>query len=363
VWLHNLSDLLIWMAYVAIPIVLVAYARRRRDLPFRHLYWLFGLFIIGCGFTHLFEVVTYYRPMYRLEGLIKLITALASWGTVAALFRVAPVALSMRMPEDLEREIRARKEAEGELRAARDDLERRVAERTVELTDANTALRNEVAERKRAETTVTVLNARLRRAMAETHHRVKNNLQVISAMVEMQCTGDEETVPVAGLERLSQHISALAAIHDLLTQQAKDDAELEEVSLQAVMNKVLPVLRAMAGSRVLRSTVEELRLPVRQATSLAVVINELVSNALKHSAGDVALSLRVTEDRVQLQVSDAGPGFTEGFDVRTAAHNGLELVEHVTDWDLKGGVAYANRPEGGAQVTVTFPLAPEIVKA
>ena len=362
-WLHNLSDLMIWSAYVAIPVVLVAYARRRHDLPFRHLYGLFGLFIIGCGFTHFMEVVTYFHPMYRLAGLIKVITAVASWATVIALYRVAPIALSMRMPEDLEREIAARKMAEDDLRAARDDLERRVAERTLELTETNQILRAEAAERKWAEAEVNTLNERLRRAMAETHHRVKNNLQIISAMVDLQSQETEDSVQVEGLQRLSQHIRGLAAIHDLLTEQAKDALEMDEVSMRAIMDRLLPVVRTLFSQRALLSDVEDARLPIRQGTSLAIVVHELVSNAVKHSEGDVSLSLKVAGDSVRLQVSDSGSGFPQGFDVVTAAHTGLEMVEHVTHWDLQGVAAYENRPEGGAQVTVTFPLSSTIIKA
>src|SRR4051794_23157276 len=114
-WLHNASDALIWLAYLAIPVVLFYFIRRRRDMPFLSLFWLFGLFILSCGFTHFMEVVLFYDPLYRLAGALKLVTAAASWATVVALVPVVPRALAMRSPEELEREIRERKRAEGEL--------------------------------------------------------------------------------------------------------------------------------------------------------------------------------------------------------------------------------------------------------
>ncbi len=114
--LHNLSDFFIWTAYLAIPLVLGFFAYdRRRDLPFRQLFWLFGLFIFACGTTHLMDIVLFYDPLYRLSGLIKLVTAAASWGTVAALFHVAPSILKMRSPSDFEREIEQRREIEAAL--------------------------------------------------------------------------------------------------------------------------------------------------------------------------------------------------------------------------------------------------------
>lgn len=132
--LHNVSDFFIWTAYLAIPMVLVKFAySRRRELPFRQLFGLFGLFILACGTTHLMDIVLFYHPLYKLSGLVKLITATASWGTVIALFYVTPRALKMRSPEDLEREIIQRQSVESQLRAAHDQLEVRVAERTSEL--------------------------------------------------------------------------------------------------------------------------------------------------------------------------------------------------------------------------------------
>src|SRR5262249_53206153 len=115
VWLHNLSDIMIWLAYVAIPVVLFYFVRRRRDLPFPAIFWLFGAFILCSGLTHFMEVVTSSKPMYRLSGLIKSATAVASWATVLALVPVTPKALRLRSHEELEREIVERKAAEQEV--------------------------------------------------------------------------------------------------------------------------------------------------------------------------------------------------------------------------------------------------------
>ncbi|HEV3343318.1 MAG TPA: PAS domain-containing protein [Pirellulales bacterium] len=140
-WLHILSDLGVWSAYIVIPGVLGYFAIRRRDVPFRTLFWLFGAFILACGTTHLMEAVIFWWPAYRLAGLIKLFTACVSWATVLALIPATPKALAMRGPHELGREISARKEAENALAQANADLERRVQSRTAELARANEALR------------------------------------------------------------------------------------------------------------------------------------------------------------------------------------------------------------------------------
>src|SRR5579883_2525395 len=92
-WLHIASDLLIWLAYLAIPMVLIYFVRHRRDVPFTRMFWLFGAFIIACGTTHLIEAVIFYDPVYRLAGVVKLVTAIVSWGTVIALIPILPKAL------------------------------------------------------------------------------------------------------------------------------------------------------------------------------------------------------------------------------------------------------------------------------
>jgi PAS domain S-box-containing protein len=119
-WLHIISDLLIWGAYLAIPIVLVYFTRRRRDIPFQTIFLLFGAFIVACGTTHLIEAIIFYQPVYRLAGVVKLFTALVSWGTVLALFRVVPQALAMKTPGQLEAEVAART---AELKTANEALE------------------------------------------------------------------------------------------------------------------------------------------------------------------------------------------------------------------------------------------------
>ena len=140
-WLHVLSDLGVWSAYFAIPLTLSFFLARRKDLPFRYIFLLFAAFILLCGTTHLMEAFLFWWPAYRLAGVIKLLTAVVSWITVFALIQVTPNVLAMRTPDELEREIAARKEAERRLQHVNEELEHRVQERTQELADAVADLR------------------------------------------------------------------------------------------------------------------------------------------------------------------------------------------------------------------------------
>jgi PAS domain S-box-containing protein len=135
-WVHVISDIGIWSAYFTIPLVLGLFIVRKKDLPFRKILFLFGAFILLCGLTHLMEAAIFWWPGYRLAAALKAATAVVSWGTVLALFPVVPVVLALRSPEELEREIDARRTAEARLQQSNDELERRVDDRTRELLKA-----------------------------------------------------------------------------------------------------------------------------------------------------------------------------------------------------------------------------------
>ena len=141
-WLHIVSDLGVWSAYVAIPCVLIYFVVRKKDIPFRIIFLLFGAFILACGTTHLMEAIIFWWPAYYLAGFIKLMTAIVSWATVFALIPVMPRVLAMRSPEELEREIAARRQVEAALSQTNAQLEHRVDERTHELKEAERSWRS-----------------------------------------------------------------------------------------------------------------------------------------------------------------------------------------------------------------------------
>ena len=157
-WLHVFSDGVITTAYYFIPLALVYFVRKRKDLPFNWMFLLFGVFIFACGTTHLMEIWTVWNGTYRLAGVIKAITAVASVGTALALVPLIPQALALPSPAQLqaantklEEEVRERLQAEGALEEARSELETKVQERTAELAESIEALLAEIGERKRAE--------------------------------------------------------------------------------------------------------------------------------------------------------------------------------------------------------------------
>ena len=222
---------------------------------------------------------------------------------------------------------------------------------------AEKALRVSIEERGEHLRQIEELNERLKRSIQETHHRVKNNLQVISALVELQVEEAQEHVPVAAMARIGQHTRSLAAIHDLLTQQAKSDPHTSSLSSRVVMDRLIPLLESTAGGRHIGYEVEEVSLPVGIGTSLTLLVSEIVSNAIKHGRSDIDVVLTVEDDTICLEVRDDGPGFPPEFDWEVAANTGLGLIDSAARYDLRGSVSYGNHAQGGGKVLVRFPRA------
>lgn len=102
VWLHAVSDSLIALAYYSIPVAMACFLRKRKDVPFNWMIWMFVGFIFACGTTHLMNVWTLWIPTYRLDGLIKLCTAALSITTAALVWPLIPRALALPSPAQLE---------------------------------------------------------------------------------------------------------------------------------------------------------------------------------------------------------------------------------------------------------------------
>jgi PAS domain S-box-containing protein len=129
VWLHVASDSLIALAYFTIPVGLLWFVHKRRDVPFNWIFVLFGAFIVACGMTHVMEVWNLWHADYWLAGAIKAITALASMGTAVSLISLLPKAADLpnirqwiSANATLRNEIRDRREAELNLRISESHL-------------------------------------------------------------------------------------------------------------------------------------------------------------------------------------------------------------------------------------------------
>lgn len=163
--LHAISDGITGLSYFSIPLALFAFARQRRDLPYGWIVYLFVAFIIACGATHLLSIATLWVPIYGIEGLTKLATAILSvvtavllWPLLAKVVKLpGPAQLAQINAElsaslgDQQRAATLLQDSEAKARLANFQLEHRVSERTAELTAANARLIEALAQRTTAE--------------------------------------------------------------------------------------------------------------------------------------------------------------------------------------------------------------------
>lgn len=126
-WTYILSSIMIGLAYFAIPVVLYQFVRKRNDLPFARIFWLFILFILACGTTHFIDAAIFWFPVYRFSALMLSLTAIISWVAVIGLWKILPQALMLKSPtqltaiiEERTRELEASNQA---LRKANQDMD------------------------------------------------------------------------------------------------------------------------------------------------------------------------------------------------------------------------------------------------
>jgi two-component system, chemotaxis family, sensor kinase Cph1 len=122
-WLYIISDLAIWLSYFMIPVIIIDYfVKKRKNIGFHKVYFLFAAFILLCGITHFMDAAMFWVPMYRLNALIRLITAVASLLTAYYLIRILPQAFLQKTSGELETEIQRRIDAEQKLEEANKSL-------------------------------------------------------------------------------------------------------------------------------------------------------------------------------------------------------------------------------------------------
>lgn len=95
VWLHVISDGLIALSYYCIPVILVYFICKNREIPFNRIFWMFGVFILACGTTHLMEIWNIWHGSYLLAGMIKAVTAVVSLVTATMLIPLVPKVISL----------------------------------------------------------------------------------------------------------------------------------------------------------------------------------------------------------------------------------------------------------------------------
>jgi two-component sensor histidine kinase len=252
----------------------------------------------------------------------------------------------------------ARIRAEGALLEAHQELEKRVESRTRELVEANVRLEQEIAQRKTAEMGIRKSLKEKEALLQEVHHRVKNNLQIISSLLALQRTQVQDEKAMGVLRDSQGRIRSMAFIHEHLYK----SPELSRIDfteyIKDLVGALLQSYSEVAARIKLTLDLDPVFLGVSTALPCGLVLNEVVSNCLKHAfpsgrQGEIRIQLRHRGEReYEIGVIDDGVGFPEDLDYRTSQSLGLRLVNNLTELQLRGRLEV--RADRGTAVWVTF---------
>ena len=313
-WAHMVSDSIIAVAYFSIPIALFTFAQKRKDLTFGWVLYLFAIFIVACGMSHVFHVWTMWVPDYGIEAIIKLFTAVVSLITAIALWPLIPKLLLLPSTAQLEvsnaaleTEVDQRKWTERKLKTLNETLEQRVEERTRELQKMNDELDIARGEAERLSNVKSDF-------LATMSHEIRTPLNAISGAFELLNRAD---LP----ERQKKRVAAGQSATEKLIKQLTDVLEVSRLEANAVeLYETTPHLATLLEEwhQFARATVSKFnkgvevgvfsapdvpeRMQVDEAR-LTQVINNLIVNAAKFT-NEGKIEIRLTVGRPKNMVTE-----------------------------------------------------------
>ena len=222
--------------------------------------------------------------------------------------------------------------------------------RTIGVAQGAAVLVEDVTAARRHEQELKVKEATIR----EVHHRVKNNLQTIASLLRIQARRTDNREAGHALSEAVERIGSMAVVHEMLAATADENVDFTEAA-----RTVVDMVRQSVAGPDTDLTVEveggEAVVPASAATSLALVVAELVHNAIEHGlagrdAGAVTVTVRERGDELFIAVRDDGMGLPDDFDLDDSANLGLAIVRTVVQDDLGGKLTFG----GGRGTTVTI---------
>lgn len=366
--LHVLSDGIIAASYFSIPIALLYFVNRRRDLEFKWLLPLFAAFIVLCGVTHLLGIWVIWNPDYWIDGTAKALTAAVSAATAILLWPLMPKLLSIPGPSQLreinaslQREIGDHLHTQRQLEKLNAELESRVADRTQALQESN---------------------QELERFAYHASHDLRAPLRAINQLSQWV----ESDLPEQASDDLRENLSLMRSrvarmdtmLRDLLEYSRMStlyDARFEEkVNGASLIDDVLLLAAPPPGMRVEVSPhfaeIELTRMPLQQ------VLLNLIGNAIKHretDTGRIAVGVHDDGDSYTLEVSDDGPGIDAQFhdvifdmfrtlrprDETETSGIGLAIVKKAVE-RFGGSISVDSAPGRGSRFSIKWPKRSEV---
>ena len=195
----------------------------------------------------------------------------------------------------------------------------------------------------------------------EIHHRVKNNLQTVAALLRLQARRiDNETAKLA-LEEAVRRVGSIAIVHETLSQAVEETVEFDEIADRP--GTMVTDVSAFTGRARVRREGSFGVLPSQAANALAMVLTELLQNAVEHgyddadlsATGTIVLGVDHSLGRLHVRVDDDGRGLPDGFSLEGSTNLGLSIVRTLVESELGGQLEVQRRPEGGTRVAIDVP--------
>jgi two-component system, sensor histidine kinase PdtaS len=196
----------------------------------------------------------------------------------------------------------------------------------------------------------------------EIHHRVKNNLQTVAALLRLQAR--RITVPEAAsaLEEAVRRVGSIAIVHETLSQAVEETLDFDDVADR--LAKLVTDVGSLAGRIRIHREGRFGALASEQATALAMVLTELLQNAVEHGygaaddphAGEIVVRVDRRASQLEVVIDDDGRGLPEGFDLETAGSLGLSIVRTLVESELGGHLTLGRGPERGTRAAFSVPL-------
>ena len=215
----------------------------------------------------------------------------------------------------------------------------------------------DITERKLAEEKIRSSLQEKEILLKEIHHRVKNNMQVVSSILQLQSGYIQDPVALAMFQECRDRIQSMALIHERLYQ-SSDLAQIDFAEyIRSLVSMLISSHRPTGFDLRSEVNIKSISLDLDTAIPIGLIVNELVINALKYafkglSQGEIKVGLKLVDDlSYELEISDNGGGIPEGFDISKATSLGLRLVK-ILSKQIQGTLSVAN--ENGAHFRVKF---------
>lgn len=195
--------------------------------------------------------------------------------------------------------------------------------------------------------------------MRESHHRIKNNLQIVISLLiaQKRRVMNEEVRPIVSeiLDSTIERIHSISIVHDLLS---RNKAGNNLIALDDLIHELTQFYEENLSDIRIERDLDHIDVFYNKSTSIAMIVTELISNSTKHAFKNstqklVRVSCKLQDSELVLKVSDNGPGFKAGFDINTADTNGMSILRNLIR-SMNGRVRAYN--QDGATIEIALPL-------